>query len=121
MEAYTEHLAREVEPFNIRVALLEPGIVKTNLTGNGQETTRRLAHYEPWRSRALDAARRYERQGSEPRLVAETVLAAIQSPSQTLRHTVGTQGTWVPRLRRFFPSRLFERTMRKTFDIADMR
>jgi hypothetical protein len=54
------------------VALIEPGSVNTNLTGNSQEPTHRLAHYEPWRSRALDAARRNERQGPKPRLVAET-------------------------------------------------
>jgi NAD(P)-dependent dehydrogenase (short-subunit alcohol dehydrogenase family) len=121
LEAYTEHLWREVKPFNIRVSLVEPGSIKTNLTSNRREAVERLVHYDPWRRRALGALCRFEKQGPEPTLVAETVLSIVESESPKLRYRVGKDATWIPRLRQLLPGSLFERVLRKTFDVGAMK
>jgi NAD(P)-dependent dehydrogenase (short-subunit alcohol dehydrogenase family) len=120
LEAYTEHLWREVKPSNIRVSLVEPGSIKTNLTSNRQGAVERLVHYDPWRRRALGALCRFEEQGPEPTLVAESVLSIVESENPKLRYKVGKDATWIPRLRQVLPGSLFERVLRKTFDLDAM-
>jgi NAD(P)-dependent dehydrogenase (short-subunit alcohol dehydrogenase family) len=80
LEAYTEHLWREVRPFQIRVSLVEPGSIK-------------------------------------PTLVAERVLDIIRRESPKLRYRVGTDATWVPRLRQVLPAGRFERGIRRIFQM----
>jgi NAD(P)-dependent dehydrogenase (short-subunit alcohol dehydrogenase family) len=120
LEGYTEHLWREVKPFRIRVSLVEPGSIKTKLTSNRHEAAERLGDYEPWRRRALEAMRRFEEKAPEPSLVADTVLSIIESESPKLRYRVGKDATWIPRLRQILPGSLFERMLRKSFDLGGM-
>jgi len=120
LEAYTEHLWREVKPFGIRVSLVEPGSIKTKLTSNRQEAVERLGDYDPWRQRALDAMQRLEEKAPEPTLVAAAVLSIIESKSPRLRYKVGKDATWIPRLRQVLPASLFDKQLRKIFDLDAM-
>jgi short-subunit dehydrogenase len=117
LEAYTEHLRREVQPFQIHVSLVEPGSIKTNLSHNRQDPLEPVSDYDPWRRRALEAMRQLELEGPEPALVAERVLHIIQSQSPKLRYRVGKDATWIPRLRQVLPAALFERALRRTFQL----
>jgi len=117
LEAYTEHLWREVQPFQIRVSLVEPGSIKTNLTRNRQDPREPIPDYDPWRRRALEGMRRLEDKGPEPALVAERVLDIVRSESPKLRYRVGRDATWVPRLRQVLPPAQFERGIRRTFQM----
>jgi len=120
LEAYTEHLWREVKPFGIHVSLVEPGSIKTKLTSNRQEAAERLGDYDRWRRRALEATRRLEENAPEPTLVADAVLSIIESESPKLRYKVGKDATWLPRLRQILPGSMFEKQLRKTFDLDAM-
>jgi NAD(P)-dependent dehydrogenase (short-subunit alcohol dehydrogenase family) len=51
VEGYTEILRHEVRPLNIRVSLVEPGFIKTNLASNRQYAANRIRDYDPWRQR----------------------------------------------------------------------
>jgi len=115
LEAYTEHLRREVEPFRIRVSLVEPGTIKTNLSRNRHDPREPIGDYDPWRRRALEAMRQREEQGPEPTLVGERVRDIVHSGSPKLRYRVGQDATWVPRLRQVLPAAQFERVIRRTF------
>src|SRR5215813_10473390 len=81
LEAYSEHLAREVRPFNVRVSIVEPGSTKTSLTSNQRSPSAPIAEYAPWRERAVRAARRLEAKGPDPALVADCVTRIIESRS----------------------------------------
>jgi NAD(P)-dependent dehydrogenase (short-subunit alcohol dehydrogenase family) len=120
LEAYTEHLWREVKRLGIRVALVEPGSIKTKLTSNQREAMERLGDYEPWRRRALEALRRLEEKAPGPALVADAVLSIIESRFPKLRYRVGKDATWLPRLRQVLPGALFEKLLRKAFDVDAM-
>jgi NAD(P)-dependent dehydrogenase (short-subunit alcohol dehydrogenase family) len=112
-EGYTEALRHEVKPFQIRVSLVEPGFIKTNLFRNTQYGTDRISNYDPWRQRASEAQRQYVEKALEPTQVAECVLHVIESKSPKLRYTVGKDASRVFRLRRLLPESLFEQGVRR--------
>jgi len=53
--------------------------------------------------------------------MADTVLSIIESQSPKLRHKVGKDATWLPRLRQVLLRSLFEKQLRKTFDLDAMK
>jgi NAD(P)-dependent dehydrogenase (short-subunit alcohol dehydrogenase family) len=115
LEGYTEALRHELKPFNIHVSLTEPGFLKTPMMNNRQIAANRIADYEPWRRRALDAVRDQEGKGPGPELVAETLFEIISSSAPRLRYLIGQQAKSISRLRRFLPARLYEQGVRRNF------
>lgn len=65
LEGYTEALRHELRPLGIHVSLTEAGFLRTSMMNNRQSTARRIADYEPWRERALDAVREHEEKGPD--------------------------------------------------------
>jgi NAD(P)-dependent dehydrogenase (short-subunit alcohol dehydrogenase family) len=117
LEAYTEHLWREAKPFKVRVSLVEPGSIKTNLTRNQQNAAEPISDYDVWRERAFKACRQYEEKAPDPTLVASCVVRIIESKSPKLRNRVGKQATWVPRLRLILSEARFEKVIRNVFHL----
>lgn len=117
LEGYTEALRHEVKPFHIRVSLVEPGFIKTNLLSNTQYGNDQISEYDSWRQRASEAARQYMERAPEPTMVAECVLRVIESKSPRLRYTVGKEAGRISRLRRFLPESLFEKGTRSFFHL----
>lgn len=113
IEGYTEALRYEVKPFQIKVSLVEPGFIKTNLFRNKQYGTDRLSDYDQWRQRASEAQREYVEKALEPTQVAECILHVIESKSPKLRYTVGKDASRVFWLRRLFPESLLEQATRR--------
>jgi hypothetical protein len=54
--------------------------------------------------------------GEDPRLVAEAVCHALTAKSPRLRYPVG-KGVALSRLRRFVPARIFDKSLRKQFQL----
>jgi NAD(P)-dependent dehydrogenase (short-subunit alcohol dehydrogenase family) len=118
LEGYTEALCHEVKPFGIHVSLTEAGFLKTPMMNHRQLGTSRIAEYDLWRQRALDAIRRHEEKGPGPEAVAETLLDILSSKTPRLRYLIGGQAKSVVRLRRFLPAGLYESGVRRNFSIA---
>jgi len=87
LEAVSEALAQEMKAFNVRVAIVEPGIIDTAMA-HGLEAPlpdslypqqRRMAHYF---AAAL-------KQPTDPLVVAEKIREIIESGTWQLRHPVG--------------------------------
>jgi short-subunit dehydrogenase len=117
LEGYTEVLRHELMPLNIKVSLVEPGHINTNLARNRQHGTDRISDYDPWRERAFEALERYEEKAPEPTLVADCILRIIESTSPRLRYRMGKDAAWPPRLRRFLPASSFEQGTRRYFHL----
>jgi NAD(P)-dependent dehydrogenase (short-subunit alcohol dehydrogenase family) len=81
LEAVTEALAYEVRPFNIRVALIEPGGVKSAFLPNLQAEPRTYNNpaspYAPLAQKLAIGTPR----GSDPAIVAETIVQALTAPA----------------------------------------
>ena len=89
LEASSESLAQEVYRFNIRVALIEPGVIKTPLheKGGGQDDPASLyAEFSKRGSRLFD---KLLETPSPPELVAETIQHAIETDKPQFRYLVG--------------------------------
>jgi NAD(P)-dependent dehydrogenase (short-subunit alcohol dehydrogenase family) len=117
LEGYTEALRHEVKPFGIHVSLTEAGFLKTPMMTHRQLGASRIAEYDEWRQRALDAIRAHEEKGPGPEVVAETLLDILSSKAPRLRYLVGGQAKSVARLRRFLPAGLYESGVRRNFSI----
>jgi NAD(P)-dependent dehydrogenase (short-subunit alcohol dehydrogenase family) len=85
LEGWSECLAQEVKAFNIRVAIIEPGVIATPIWKKmGSPST----HYPQGRRLAtLFAA--MEKQPTPPEVVAEKVRQIIEGDSWQLRYPVG--------------------------------
>lgn len=118
LEAYTEHLWREVSFFNVRVSLVEPGPIRTHLTRNQQSPAEGSDVYAPWRDKALEVSQTSEANAPDPSVVADCVARLLSSPSPRLHNRIGKEATWVPRLRCMLSEGQFERVIRRVFNLS---
>lgn len=117
LEGYSEALFHEVQPFNIRVSIIEAGFLKTPLMEKRQMAAQMISDYDTWRQRAMKSVREYEETGSDAHLVADTVLQIIESKSPQLRYIIGQQAKSIFRFRRFLPESMFNSGSRRTFKL----
>jgi NAD(P)-dependent dehydrogenase (short-subunit alcohol dehydrogenase family) len=118
IEGYSESLDHEVRPFGIRVAVIEPWATKTSIEANSPQGDRPIAAYAQTLARykrAFDAAMA---NGDSAEDVGATILAAAQDRSPRLRYPSGKAARQTSFARRFLPRSLFDRTLRKQFNIA---
>jgi NAD(P)-dependent dehydrogenase (short-subunit alcohol dehydrogenase family) len=87
LEALSEALAQEVRPFNVRVAIVEPGIIDTAMAHRIERASVEEAYPQVHRfGHMFQASLDHP---TSPRVVAEKILDIIESGTQKLRHPVG--------------------------------
>jgi len=86
LEAVSEALAQEVKPFNIRVAIVEPGIINTQMA-NDIKTNEASIYPQVRRFGGLFAASL--KTPTQASLVANKILEIADSETWQLRHPVG--------------------------------
>lgn len=87
LEAASEALAQEVRAFNVRVAIVEPGMIDTVMARGIREEPYESVYPHARRMAALFTASLQEAAG--PSLVAEKILDVAESDSWQLRYPVG--------------------------------
>ncbi len=117
IEGYSEALRAEVRPFSIHVSLIEVGFAKTNIARNAQMPSRLIGDYEACRQRAFGSMLRRVEHGADPCLVAECVLRVAERKAPRLRYRVGREAKDIALGRWCSPGSLFERAVRKYFDL----
>ena len=116
LEGYTETLDHEVRRFGVRAVLIEPVYTKTKISGNAKSAKVALAVYAAERKRMAELLERETEHGDDPRMVADAVWLAVTATSPRLRYPVG-KGLTLSRLRRFVPAGMFDRSLRKQFQL----
>ncbi len=86
LEAISEALAQEVKPFNIKVAIVEPGIIDTQMSNNISVDGKSIYPHSK-RLAGLFAASL--KTPTPPSLVAEKILEIAEGGTWKLRHPVG--------------------------------
>ena len=90
INAVSEALATEVEPFGIRVVSIEPGFFDTAISDNNLDHDREFegpyAQDEAWIRSFFDAG---VGDGASPSIVADAIVVAATDPSTPLHTTVG--------------------------------
>lgn len=113
IEGLLESLDHEVRAFGIRVVLIEPPYIRTNLDASAAQAEGRIEAYAQQRARTTAVITQNTNTAPEPKIVAEEVLRAIEGPYR-LRRPIG-QAALLSWLRRLLPARLFEPSLRKAF------
>jgi short-subunit dehydrogenase len=113
LEGYSESLDHEVREHGVRVLLVEPGMTKTTFDANLAEGDELLPLYAQ-RREALGAwLADAVKTGDEPSVVAKVIVAGATDVRPKLRHPAGPLARRVSMARRYAPSALFDRQIRK--------
>lgn len=92
MEGLSESLSYELDPFGIKVILVEPGVIRTNF-GNGMVVAKKsqdpASAYVSMSRKMNEVLGQLMQNGSPPSLVANLVLQAAKSDNPSLRYLAG--------------------------------
>jgi NAD(P)-dependent dehydrogenase (short-subunit alcohol dehydrogenase family) len=87
LEALSEALAQEVTSFNVRVAIVQPGIIDTAMSRRIEDIPSDAAYPQVRRFGQMFEASLEN--PTPPRIVAEKIREVIESGTKKLRHPVG--------------------------------
>lgn len=123
LEAVSDSLRQEVEPFGVRVVVVEPGAMRTSMGARGTETATRLlaemtaeqrSRYESTMQAFLRYAASFETSGLAPDVAARTVARAVTDARPRTRYTIGRDAAILTRLIRFVGDRTLDRMIAST-------
>jgi len=92
VEGLSESMSYEVEPFGIKVILIEPGVIKTNFFNSSVLAKKSQDPNSPYTSLMKgmeDSVDKMIENGSTPPYVAEVVLDAVTNENPKLRYLAG--------------------------------
>ena len=99
IEGLCESMAYELEPFGIRVVLVEPGVIKTNFVNSIVAAKKSQDPNSPYAQLMQNVATSFQHMiegGSSTDVVAKVVLKAVTSENPTLRYLAGKDvETWI--------------------------
>lgn len=114
VEGFSESLQYEVAPFNIKVKLIEPGVIKTDFYGRSMTMMRAdaLIDYEDYAKKVSENLIANGNQGSSPQEVAKMIYKASNDRSNKMRYLVG-KSIGMLALYKLLPKKLFFEAMNK--------
>jgi NAD(P)-dependent dehydrogenase (short-subunit alcohol dehydrogenase family) len=115
LEGYMETLRHEVRPLGIKVAMAEPGAIKTPFYA--QPSSARSAAYSPWRERQEATMRGFEQNAPGPEVVAAVFSRLVASNNPPLRNRITREATVFTLLRWLLPAAAFEMGTRSGFNL----
>jgi NADP-dependent 3-hydroxy acid dehydrogenase YdfG len=107
VEGFSESLQYEVEKFNIRVKIIEPGPIKTDFYDRSQDLTRKegLTAYDTFIEKVMPNLQKSAEDAPDGSVVAQTIYDAVTDNSKKMRYNINTKGMLLAR--RFLPETLF--------------
>ncbi|HEY6632835.1 MAG TPA: oxidoreductase [Rhizobiaceae bacterium] len=117
LEGWSDSLRLEVEPFGIRVVIVEPGLIET---GFGQVASKGLLDRSgagPYAAVAQSVAASMDRsygrgQGTDPKVIADVVGDAVRSPRPRTRYAAGKYARLMIGARTWLGDRAFDRLIK---------
>jgi NAD(P)-dependent dehydrogenase (short-subunit alcohol dehydrogenase family) len=111
MEGLSESLSYELDPFGIKVILVEPGVIRTNF-GNGTVVAKKsqdpASAYLSMTRKMNEVLGKLMQNGSPPSLVANLVLQAAKSDNPNLRYLAGNDvEQWVDQKKKMSDKEFF--------------
>lgn len=113
VEGFSESLQHELEEFNIRVKIIEPGPIKSDFYERSQVIAKKdgLTAYDHFVGKVLPNMQRSGAEAPDGSVVAQTIYDAVTDGSKRLRYGVNTKGMLT--VRRLLPDRIFNPMIRK--------
>src|SRR5919198_5976892 len=103
LEGLSESMSYELEPFGIRVIIIEPGVIRTNIMNSSASAKKALNPKSPYFFPMQKVESRFKstlENASSPPEVAKVILQALTSENPQLRYTVGNDATTLLQARR---------------------
>ena len=116
VDGFTKSLRMELKKFNIKVVLVKPGFIKTDLADSFLESETYISDYNSLRKSIKGVIQTSLKNGNSPNKVAEDVLKILKKSNPSYYYNIGSQSTWLPKLYYIFPN-LFEFGSLKKFKI----
>ncbi|GAB4379240.1 MAG: oxidoreductase [Elainellaceae cyanobacterium] len=123
LEGLSDALRMELEPFNIRVSVVEPGPVRTDFFGVARQQTERLTTdpaKTPYRAALQKLAgleQQVNRQAWSSEQVAEVIIKALHDRHPKPRYIAATGGRILLTLTKFLPTRLMDRFWQRFYGV----
>ena len=107
VEGFSESLQYELEEFNIRVKIIEPGPIKTDFYGRSATVAKKegLTAYDHFTDLVLPNMKEAGETAPDGSIVAQTIYDAVTDGSSKLRYGVNTKG--ILAARRLLPFAVF--------------
>lgn len=118
VEGLSESIAYDLEPFGIKVVIIEPGAIKTNFdTGMvvAQKNQNPSSPYYKSMQKLQGSLNSLVKNGTPPTKVAEVILNAITIPHPNLRYTVGEDAALLTQKRKELPDSEFQKLVLEFF------
>ncbi|MDX2230630.1 MAG: SDR family oxidoreductase [Leptolyngbyaceae cyanobacterium bins.349] len=114
VEGFSESLQYELEPFNIRVKLIEPGPIKTDFYSRSKVFASQpgLTAYDEFIARVKPAFDQADTAGSPPSVTADIIYQAAIADNPRLRYPAGGNASAILFLRKLLPDAIFHRLIR---------
>lgn len=118
LEAVSDALRREVAAQGVGVVVIEPGGVKTEMTGRAIARADALlatmagehrARYGPLMAAVVEHARTFTREGVTAEAAARVIADAVTARRPRTRYTIGRDAAVMTRLARLLPDRALDR------------
>jgi short-subunit dehydrogenase len=113
VEGFSESLQYELEPFGIRVKLIEPGVIKTDFYDRSA-TIAQLDAYEGFVKTVLPRMTDASQIGERPEKVAQVIYRAATDRSRRLRYSVGIDAKVFLTVKRLLGDRIFSKIVRSS-------
>ncbi len=117
LEAVSDALRREVEPLGVKVIVVEPGAVTTEMSGRVVVTAERITsamtteqrdRYAPLMHSIISQAQTYIRKGLPAEDAGRVIADAITSKRPRTRYTIGRDAAIIVRLARCLSDRMLD-------------
>src|SRR5260370_672227 len=118
VEGLSESIAYELEPFGIKIVIIEPGAIKTNFdTGMvvAQKNQNPSSPYYKSMQKLQSSINSVFKNGTPPTKVAEVILNTITTPTPNLRYTVGEDAALLAQKRKELPDSEFQKIVLELF------
>ena len=120
LEGLSESIQYELEPFGIKVILIEPGAVGSNFWKNikiAKSSSDTNSQYTQFGNKILKAFEKMEQKAISPSVVAKTILDAVTSDNPQLRYVVGEDAAKTIEARKNMSDKEFGDLIKKQFGI----
>jgi NAD(P)-dependent dehydrogenase (short-subunit alcohol dehydrogenase family) len=119
LEGLSESMSYELEPFGIRVVIIEPGFIRTNIINSSTSAKKALDPKSPYFSLMQKVENHFksmmENASSPPEEVARVILKALTSENPQLRYTVGNDAATIVQARMNMPDKEFRKMVIQNF------
>jgi len=115
LEGITESIRYELHDYNIKIILVEPGIIKSHFFQNVKLSNTSTFSYSKLLKKRMEGIKTMLKKATHPVTVAEVILDIINSRNTNIRYLVGHDAEFMIKLKKNATEEEFEDRLRKTF------